>query len=62
MLKKLIKFLEQELSISSASVNLALERSEGNLNILPMVLWQYGLITLKDLDSIFDWIETREGW
>jgi hypothetical protein len=28
------------------------------LNLLPMILWQYGLVTLKQLDQIFDWLET----
>jgi hypothetical protein len=23
---------------------------------LPMVLWQYGLVTLDQLDKIFDWL------
>ncbi|MCZ0902074.1 DUF2949 domain-containing protein, partial [Microcoleus sp. HI-ES] len=25
-------------------------------NSLPMVLWQYGLVTLEQLDKIFDWL------
>jgi hypothetical protein len=25
---------------------------------LPMILWQYGLVTLEQLDRIFDWLET----
>jgi hypothetical protein len=27
-------------------------------NLLPMILWQYGLVTLEQLDRIFDWLET----
>jgi len=26
-------------------------------NLLPMVLWQYGLITIEQLDQVFDWME-----
>jgi hypothetical protein len=25
---------------------------------VPMILWQYGLVTLEQLDRIFDWLET----
>jgi len=25
---------------------------------LPMLLWQYGLVTIEQLDRIFDWLET----
>jgi len=25
-----------------------------------MILWQYGLITLEQLDRIFDWLEQSE--
>ena len=31
-------------------------------NHLPMILWQYGLITLEQLDLIFDWLETRRNY
>jgi hypothetical protein len=27
-------------------------------NLLPMVLYQYGLVTTQDLGQIFDWLET----
>ncbi len=57
MLKKLIDFLEEDLSISSKSIVLALRYKSESLTSLPMVLWQYGLITLKELDLIFDWME-----
>lgn len=61
MIQKLIKFLERELLISPASLKLGLEQSNGNFSNLPIVLWQYGLINLKELDAIFTWIESQDN-
>jgi Protein of unknown function (DUF2949) len=54
---RLIQFLRDELSIPTTAIALALRQPEQNSN-LPMVLWQYGLITIEQLDRIFDWMET----
>ncbi len=61
MLKKLIVFLEFELLIAPASLKLALKQSDRSATFLPMVLWQHGLITLKELDLIFDWVDTQNN-
>jgi hypothetical protein len=55
---KLIRFLQDELAIPAASIDLAVRHPEQTPNLLPMVLWQYGLITIEQLDQIFDWLET----
>jgi hypothetical protein len=55
---KLIKFLVEELAIPTASIKLALDRSQENITVLPMILWQYGLINLRQLEKIWDWTET----
>ncbi len=60
---RLIRFLQEDLAISPASIAVA-ERTSGDKqrqrdqdpNSLPMVLWQYGLVTLEQLDKIFDWL------
>ncbi|MDX2212812.1 MAG: DUF2949 domain-containing protein [Oculatellaceae cyanobacterium bins.114] len=54
---QLIRFLRHELALPPASIRLALRHPESNFNVLPMILWQYGLITLAQLDRIFDWME-----
>ncbi|NJR66461.1 MAG: DUF2949 domain-containing protein [Leptolyngbyaceae cyanobacterium CRU_2_3] len=54
---RLIQFLRDELAIPTTAIALALRQPEQSNN-LPMVLWQYGLITLEQLDQIFDWMET----
>lgn len=55
---RLIRFLRKELSIPRASIAVALRQGENTPNLLPIVLWQYGLVTLEQLDQIFDWLET----
>ncbi|NEN93115.1 MULTISPECIES: DUF2949 domain-containing protein [unclassified Okeania] len=54
---QLIKFLKWELSISDSAIAIALRHKEEDPNQLPMILWQYGLVTLKQLDQIFDWLQ-----
>jgi hypothetical protein len=46
------------LALPETSIQLALGHSEQTPNLLPMILWQYGLVTLEQLDKIFDWLET----
>lgn len=57
-LTQLIKFLQEELAIPVTSISLALRQGEQSTSALPMTLWQYGLVTLSQLDRIFDWLET----
>lgn len=58
VLPQLIHFLQEDLGISAPSVQLALRHSDETPNLLPMVLWQYGLVSLEQVDRIFDWLET----
>jgi len=55
---RLIHFLQEDLSISSASLAVALRHREQDPGPLPMILWQYGLITMEQLEQIYDWLET----
>ncbi|MGF1490310.1 MAG: DUF2949 domain-containing protein [Prochloraceae cyanobacterium] len=61
MLKKMIGFLKNDLAISSRSIRFAHRRSLRNSSTLALVLWQYGLITLEQLDVVFDWIENQDS-
>ncbi len=38
-------------------IKLALKHTEQTPSLLPMILWQYGLVSLTQLDRIFDWLE-----
>jgi len=53
----LIRFLQEELSIAPASIQVALKHCEQDPGPLPMILWQYGLVTLEQLEQIYDWME-----
>ncbi len=56
-LTRLIHFLQDELAIPSESIQLAM-RHEESPNLFPMVLWQYGFVSIDQLAKIFDWLET----
>lgn len=53
----LIEFLKQELSVPAEAIALGLRQSASTPNLLPIVLWQYGLVTTYQLNEIFDWSE-----
>jgi hypothetical protein len=56
---KLVNYLRGELAISNSAIAVALRHAENDIAQLPVVLWQYGLVTLEQLDLIFDWLETQ---
>ncbi|MCY7323565.1 MAG: DUF2949 domain-containing protein [Phormidesmis sp. CAN_BIN36] len=53
----LIRFLKEELALPAAAIELAARQSDQAATALPIVLWQYGLVTLAQLDQIFDQME-----
>ncbi len=55
---RLINFLQEDLAISAASLAVALRSRDQDPGSLTMTLWQYGLITLEQLEQIYDWLET----
>jgi hypothetical protein len=58
MTDNLIQFLQQDLGVSVAQIELAQRHIQDTPDQLPMILWQYGLISLGQLDQIFDCPET----
>jgi len=58
---RLIRFLRDELAIPEAAIGVALRHREAAPNLLPMILWQYGLVSLDDLSRIFDWLEATQA-
>lgn len=54
---QLIRFLQEDLAVPTDSLEIALRHQEYR-GQLPMILWRYGLVTLDQLDQIFDWLET----
>jgi hypothetical protein len=55
---KFLRFLQEELAISRDSIEIAQRYRAQDPGPLPMILWQYGLVTLEQLDRIYDWLET----
>ncbi|PSN13331.1 hypothetical protein C7293_16440 [filamentous cyanobacterium CCT1] len=55
--KQLIEFLQTELAVSSEAIAMGLRKAGQTTNLLPMALWQYGLVTTEQLSQIFDWLE-----
>jgi Protein of unknown function (DUF2949) len=54
----IINFLCQDLDLPQDSVRLALKQTQSSRGTLPIVLWQYGLVTLPQLDRIFEMFES----
>lgn len=52
---RLINFLQDQLALSQGAIAMAIRLEEQNPGPLPMILWQYGLISLEQLNQIFDW-------
>lgn len=50
-------FLRQELDIPAESIALVERHPELPYSSFPMLLWRYGLISLSQLDRIFDWLD-----
>ncbi len=57
MLELLINFLRSELEISAEAISLAQRNQVVEPNILPIILWQYGLLDTKQLNRVLDWLE-----
>lgn len=55
---RLINYLREELAVPASAISLALRQAEHTPNLIPTILWQYGIITIEQLDRIFDWMET----
>ncbi len=55
---QVVNFLRHNLNLSDDSVQLALKQSQSDYGSLPIVLWQYGLVSLPELDRIYDWFES----
>ena len=60
-LQQLIRFLKHEFLLSPDQIQVALKQSKRNQGPLVMVLWQYGFITLEQLDQVQQWLLQRQS-
>jgi hypothetical protein len=58
MFNRLISFLQLELAIPADSIALAIKTGERDPNLFSVILWQYGLLTMEQLERVWDWLET----
>jgi hypothetical protein len=52
-----IQYLQCDLGLSDAAIASVTRTQQLTVTELPIMLWNYGLISLKQLENIFDWIE-----
>lgn len=57
--KELSQFLKEELTVSSSEMDLVMQKQEELNAPIPMLLWQYGLVSRSGLERVFDWLEER---
>lgn len=55
--RKFLTFLQEELELTRRDIAIALRKRELENGPLPMLLWQYGLVDIQQLERIFDWLE-----
>ena len=58
---RLVAFLKEELQISSDVIMVGLRHCGEDISLLPMILWQYGLVTIEQLSYIWDWLEIHSS-
>jgi hypothetical protein len=54
---RFLQFLLDELDLSPASIAVATKLSQRDHAPLSVVLWHCGLVTLEQLNQIFEWLE-----
>ena len=53
---QLILFLLNEIGLEESTIELGLKLSIKNNSPLPILLWNYGLLTLDELDSLYSFL------
>ncbi|MGB7413603.1 MAG: DUF2949 domain-containing protein [Thermosynechococcaceae cyanobacterium] len=54
---RFLQFLQNDLELSPAAIATATKLSQRDHGPLSIALWHYGLVTLEQLNLIFDWLE-----
>lgn len=54
--EKMISYLVDEIGLLESSIVLGLMLSIKNKTPLPIILWSYGLLTLKELDMLYTFL------
>ena len=51
----LLQFLQRRLGLSPSALELGKRQAELEQAPLPIVLWSFGLLSLQQLEDVFDW-------
>ena len=51
----LLQFLQLRLGLSPSALELGQRQAELEQAPLPIVLWSFGLLSLEQLEQVFDW-------
>ena len=51
----LLQFLQRRLGLSQSALELGQRQAELEQAPLPIVLWSFGLLSLQQLEDVFDW-------
>ena len=51
-----IQQLQQAFALEPQAIAIALPYCRHDTDLLPTILWQYGLISLQQLDRMLDWL------
>ncbi len=51
----LLQFLQIRLGLSPSALDLGQRQAELEQAPLPIVLWSFGLLSLQQLEEVFDW-------
>ena len=55
----LLHFLQRRLGLSPSALELGQRQAELEQAPLPIVLWSFGLLSLQQLEDVFDWQNTQ---
>lgn len=55
LFNKLVEFVKTEFGVSNEEIVTALHHHDSATQ-LPMILWQYGFISVSQLGTLFDWL------
>ena len=56
----LLQFLQRRLGLSPSALELGQRQAELEQAPLPIVLWSFGLLSLQQLEYVFDWQNTQQ--
>ena len=54
--RKIISFLMDEIGLEESSIELGLKLSVKNNTPLPVLLWNYGILTIEELDEFYTFL------